>query len=145
MLRALLALLLVGTSSATAQSRGTKAGDSVWVIIHRVRPEKRAQYDSLMQTVWAPASQRTGQKYPAYGKLVAGRRRYVSTELANDSTYPYIYLYFGRPDVPPTAGGGNAVLRAAGLSKAQADSFAAAIQEFTVSGTSAAFVDEPYR
>lgn len=143
--RLLLALLLVSASSAVAQSRGTKPADSVWVVIHRVRPDKRAQYDSLMQTVWAPAAQRTGKKYPAYGKLVAERRRYVPTELASDTTYPYVYLYFGRPEVPPTAGGGNFVLRAAGLSKAQADSFAAAIRSFTVSGTSGAFVDEPYR
>jgi hypothetical protein len=145
MLRVLLVLLLAGASSAVAQSRGTQPGDSVWVIVHRVRPDKRAQYDSVMQAVWAPAAQRTGKKYRAYGKLVEQRRRYVPTELASDSTYPYVYLYFGRPDVPPTTGGGNAVLRAAGLSKAQADSFASAIRSFTVSGTSGALVDEPHR
>jgi hypothetical protein len=98
-----------------------------------------------MQNVWAPAAQRTGKKYPAYGTLVAERRRYVPTELASDSTYPYVYLYLGRPDIPPSPGGGNAVLRAAGLSKEQADSFAAAIRAFTVTGTSGAFVDQPYR
>jgi hypothetical protein len=145
MIRVLLALLLAGTSSAFAQSHGRKPGDSVWVIIHRVRPDKRAQYDSLMQNVWAPATLRTGKKYPAYGKLVAERRRYVPTELASDSTYPYVYLYFGRPDIPPSPGGGNNVLRAAGLSKEQADSFVVAIRAFTVTGTSGAFVDQPYR
>ena len=139
------ALVLGLAPSLQAQSHLTRPGDTVWVVVHRVRPESQAQYDSLMQSVWAPASRRAGEKYPAYGRLAAERRRYVPTQLAGDSTYPYVYVYFGRPDIPPSPGGGNNVLRAAGLSRAQADSFAAAIRRFTASSSSAALVDQPYR
>ena len=139
------ALVLGLAPSLHAQSRLTRPGDTVWVVVHRVRPDSRMQYDSLMQSVWAPASRRAGEKYPAYGRLIAERRRYVPTQLAGDSTYPYVYVYLGQADMPPSPGGGNNVLRAAGLSRAQADSFAAGLRRFTVSGTSGALVDQPYR
>lgn len=144
MRRIVCALVLTIAPTLQAQSRLTEPGDSVWVIVHRVRADSRSQYDSLMRSVWAPASRRAGEKYPAYGRLVAERRRYVPAQLAGDSTYLYVYVYFGAPDVPPAPGGGNSVLRAAGLSRAQADSFTAAIRRFTVSGTAAGLVDEPY-
>lgn len=148
-MRRLLVLVLALTvgpwASVAAQQRGTKPGDSVWVIVHHVRPDKRVQYDSLMQNVWWPAAQRAGKKYPEYGKQIKERRRYAPTELGSDSTYTYVYLYFGRPDVPPSPGGGNNVLRAAGLTKAQSDSFAQGIRSYTTSGSSTSVVDEPYR
>ena len=51
------------------------------MVVHHVPPDKRAQYDSLMQNVWWPAVQKTAKKYPEYGKLVQERRRYVPTEV----------------------------------------------------------------
>ena len=140
-----LALLTGMWGSTAAQQRGTKPGDSVWVVVHHVPADKRAQYDSLMQQVWWPAVQKAGKKYPEYGKLVQERRRYVPTELGSDSTYTYVYLYFGRPEVPPSAGGGNNILRAAGLTKAQSDSFAQAIRSYTTGMSSSPLVDKPYR
>jgi hypothetical protein len=146
MLRAILAtiLALAAAMPVSAQARYTQPGDSVSIIVHRVKADSRSQYDSLMQRVWAPAALRAGEKYPAYAKAFAQRRRYVPTEMAGDSTYPYLYVYPTRPEVPPSPSGGNNVLRAAGLTKAQSDSFASALRRFTVSGTSATLVDEPY-
>ena len=145
MLRAMLATLLALTAatSLSAQARYTQPGDSVSIIVHRVQADNRSQYDSLMQNVWAPAARRAGEKYPAYGKVFAERRRYVPTEMAGDSTYLYVYVYLSRAEIPPSPGGGNNVLRAAGLTKAQSDSFASALRRLTVSGTSATLVDEP--
>ena len=146
MLPAMLAVVLALAAAVplSAQSRYTQPGDSVLIIVHRVRSDSRSQYDSLMQNVWAPAARRAGEKYPAYGKAFAERRRYVPTEMARDSTYPYVYIYPSRAEIPPSPGGGNNVLRAAGLTKAQSDSFASALRRLTVSGTSATLVDEPY-
>jgi hypothetical protein len=141
----LILLALTAWENAAAQQRGTKPGDSVWVVVHHVPADKRAQYDSLMQNVWWPAVQKAGKKYPEYGKLVQERRRYVPTELGSDSTYTYVYLYFGRPEVPPSAGGGNNILRAAGLTKAQSDSFAQALRSYTPGRSTGPLVDEPYR
>jgi hypothetical protein len=109
------------------------AQDSLWIGVHRVHPEQRARYDSLMATVWAPAMRRAAQKYPEYAGVVAARRRYVPTAVGGDSTYTYVYVYPRRYEFPQPEGGGNAVLRAAGLSRAQSDSFAAALRELTVS------------
>ena len=141
----LLVLAVTAWGSAAAQQVGTKPGDSMWVVIHHVPPDRRVQYDSLMQNVWWPAVQKAAKKYPEYGKLVQERRRYVPTKLGSDSTYTYVYLYFGRPEVPPSAGGGNNILRAAGLTKAQSDSFAQAIRSYTTGMSSSTLVDEPYR
>lgn len=136
---------LLGVSNAAAQTRVTKAGDSVFVVIHHVRSDRRAQYDSLMQNIWWPAAQRAGKKYPVYGKQIAESRRYEPTEIASDNTYTYLYLYFGRPDVPLAASGGNYVLAAAGFSKAQSDSFAIALRSFLRGSAAGPLVDEPYR
>ena len=63
----------------------------------------------------------------------------------SDSTYTYVYLYFGHWEVPPSPGGGNNILRAAGLTKAQSDSFARAIRSYSTGGSTGPLVDEPYR
>jgi hypothetical protein len=136
---------LAGPGQAQSSQRGRKPGDSVWVIVHHVRADKRAQYDSLMQNVWWPAAQRAGQKYPAYGRQVAERRRYVPSQIGSDSTFTYLYLYFGRPDVPRSATGGNDVLAAAGLSKAQSDSFAQAMRSYLAGSGGGPMMDEQYR
>jgi hypothetical protein len=122
---------LIVPPRAHAQSPGS--GDSVLIIVHRVRPDQRAQYDSLMTKVWAPAMRRAAARYPEYGRVVAARRRYVPTELGGDSTYTYVYVYPRRFELPKEPGGGNAVLRAAGMSRAESDSFATALRRLTVS------------
>ena len=139
---AALLLCVLAATPAVAQS---KAGDSVTVMIHHVRADKRTQYDSLMQNVWAPAARRAGEKYPAYGKAVAARRRYVPTSMERDSTFTYVYLYPIRPKVPKSSMG-NDVLAAAGLSKEENDAFRESLSSCLapVSGP-VNMVDEPYR
>jgi hypothetical protein len=148
MLRASLTfgLIFALAPSVYAQSsRGTRPGDTVTVVVHKVRPEKRAQYDSLMRNVWWPASQKAAKKYPAYGKYASERRRYTPTGMAADSTYTYLYLYFGTITLPEPADGGNRVLRAAGFTKAQSDSFAQAIRSYAAASAGGTLVDEPYK
>jgi len=140
-------LLLTLPPSLHAQSShpGTRPGDTISVVVFKVRADKQAQFDSLMRNVWWPASEKAGKKYPAYGKYASQRRRYVPTQMASDSTFTYLYLYFGTIDLPEAAGGGNRVLRAAGLSKAQSDSFAQAIRSYTTASAAGPLVDEPYK
>jgi hypothetical protein len=119
------------SSRVAAQALGP--ADSAWIMVDRVRPAQRAQYDSLMTKVWAPAMRRAAARYPQYARVVAARRRYVPTELGADSTYSYIYVYTLQVELPKEPGGGNAVLRAAGMTREQSDSFAAALRRLTAS------------
>lgn len=140
--------LVVGLSGpllAQAAPGGTKSGDTVTVVVHHVLAAKRAMYDSLMQKVWAPNARKAGEKYPAFGKAFAARRRYVPTAMDADSTFTYIYLYADRASVPKSPLG-NDVLAAAGFSKEQLDAYRDAIRSCLAPGSgSVALVDEPYR
>jgi hypothetical protein len=129
----LVALMAVVATPRWIQAQTVGSGDSVVILVHRVRPDQRVQYDSLMKTVWAPAMRRAAERYPEYRRVVAARRRYVPTELGGDSTYAYVYVYPLQVELPKAPGGGNAVLRAAGMTRAQSDSFAEALRRLTVS------------
>lgn len=145
MLRFLIVIALLGISTASAQTPGTKPGDTVWVVVHHVRAGQRAAYDTLMQNVWWPVAQAAGEKYPSYGKQVATRRRYVPTEMGSDSTYTYIFLYFGRGDLPKSTHGGNNVFAAAGRSKAESDAFGHTLRSYLAGSSGGPLVDEAYR
>lgn len=140
-------LLLALTTSAQGQDRppATRPGDTVNVIVHKVRADKRTQYDSLMQTVWWPAMQQAGRNSRAYADYARRRRRYTPTGMAVDSTYTYLYLYFGNIELPEPRDGGNRVLRLAGLSRAQSDSFAQALQSCLSASAGGPLIDQPYR
>lgn len=130
---------------AQASSGGTKPGDSVTVVIHHVWSNKVALYDSLLQKVWAPAARRAGQKYPAFGKAFAARRRYVPTAMDRDSTFTYVYLYTDRARVPESPLG-NDVLAAAGLTRQQMDDYRRALLSCLAPGSgTSTLLDEPYR
>jgi hypothetical protein len=128
-------LALAGTIATPfrAEAQTADRSDGVTILVHRVRPEQRAQYDSLMTTVWAPAMRRAAARIPEYARVVAARRRYVPAAAGGDSLYTYVYVYPLWFELPKPPDGGNAVLRAAGLSRAQSDSFAAALRRLTVS------------
>ncbi|CAN5835963.1 hypothetical protein BH24GEM1_BH24GEM1_30020 [soil metagenome] len=140
-------LLSVSAGPAKGQDRhlATQVGDTVNVIVHKVRADKRAQYDSLMQTVWWPAMKQAGKKNAAYAKYAGQRRRYVPAEMEADSTYTYLYLYFGNIELPEPRDGGNRVLRLAGLSKAQSDSFTQTLRSCLAASAGGPLIDEPYR
>jgi hypothetical protein len=145
---ALSCLLLFGSiASARGQDQhfATQPGDTVSIVVHKVRADKRAQYDSLMQTVWWPAMKEASKKNAAYAKYAGQRRRYVPAEMGADSTYTYLYLYFGTIELPEPRDGGNRVLRLAGLSKAQSDSFAQTLRSYVAAAASGPLIDEPYR
>jgi hypothetical protein len=67
------------------------------------------------------------------GTEAGARRRNVPAAAGGDSLYTYVYVYPLWFELPKPPDGGNAVLRAAGLSRAQSDSFAAALRRLTVS------------
>jgi hypothetical protein len=69
----------------------------------------------------------------------------VPIRMASDSTFTYLYVYSGTLELPEPPGGGNRVLRAAGMSKAQSDSFAQAIRTYTAGSAGGPLVDEPYK
>jgi hypothetical protein len=140
-----LVLVITATTAQAQGHRGTQPGDTVNVVVHKVRADKRAQYDSLMQTVWWSAMKDASKKHPAYAKYAAQRRRYVPTEMGADSTYTYVYLYFGNMELPEPKDGGNRVLRVAGRSRAQSDSFAQALRSYATVSAGGVLVDEPYR
>jgi hypothetical protein len=138
-------LLLCALAVTPAQAQSTKPGDSVTVMIHHVRADKRVLYDSLLQQVWAPAARRAGQKYPAFGKAFTARRRYVPTKMESDSTFTYVYLYTDHAKVPESPLG-NDVLAAAGLSKEQMDAYRDGLRSCFAPGSgSTQLLDEPYR
>ena len=135
----------VTSAQAQEQHRSTRSGDTVNVVVHKVRADRRAEYDSLMRTVWWSAMKDASRKHRAYARYAAERRRYVPTEMSADSTYTYVYLYFGNVELPEPKDGGNRVLRLAGRSKEQSDSFAQAIRAYTTSVSGGMLIDEPYR
>ena len=137
-------LSVLGVISGSAQTR-TAPGDTVWAVVHHVRASQRPAYDSLMQNVWWPVAQAAGKRYPAYGKQVATRRRYVPIEMGADSTYTYIYLYFGRPDLPTSVHGGNYVFAAAGRSKQDGEAFGRTLRSYLTASSSGPLLDEAYR
>lgn len=140
-------VMLMSAGSASGQERvsTTQPGDTVSVVVHKVRADRRAQYDSLMRAVWWPAMEQAGKKNPGYARYAGRRRRYVPAEMGADSTYTYLYLYFGTIELPEPRGGGNRVLRLAGLSRAASDSFAQTLQSYLSASAGGPLVDEPYR
>jgi hypothetical protein len=71
-------------------------GDTVVVLMHRVRPDRRAEYERFMTEVWFPRAQEFGAKHPEFGAALARRWRLVGTEPAeSDSLYTFMFLYPG--------------------------------------------------
>jgi hypothetical protein len=135
---------LAGPLNAQGTSGGTKEGDSVTVVIHHVRADKRALYDSLLQKVYAPAARRAGEKYPEFGKAFAARRRYVPTTMGPDSTFTYVYLYTEQVALPESPLG-NAVLAAAGASKEQMAAYRDGLRSCLAPGSgSVRLIDQGY-
>ncbi len=144
-LSCLLLLTPAGALAGQDHSPGTRHGDTVSVIVHKVRADSRARYDSLMQTVWWPAMKRASTKHSAYARYAGQRRRYAPTEPGADSTYTFLYLYYGTIELPEPPGGGNRVLRLAGLSRAESDAFAETLRSCLAASAGGTLIDEPYK
>lgn len=104
MLRPALALplLLACARSATTPAANVSGGpayvaqegDTVYVLLHKVRPGNRAEYERFMTEVWFPRAQKIGAKHAEYGAALARRWRLVGTEpTGSDSLYTYLFLY----------------------------------------------------
>jgi ketosteroid isomerase-like protein len=85
------------TSTVTPQGGPTYAaqeGDSVVVLMHKVRPDHRAEYERFMTEVWFPRALRFGNVDLDFGAALARRWRLVSVAPSErDSLYTYMFLY----------------------------------------------------
>jgi hypothetical protein len=99
-----LPLLLACARSTTISDANVSAGpayaaregDTVVVLMHKVRPDRRAEYERFMTEVWFPRAQKFGAKHPEFGAALARRWRLVGTEPAeSDSLFTYMFLYPG--------------------------------------------------
>ena len=88
------------TTSDANVSRGAayaaQEGDTVVVLMHRVRPDRRAEYERFMTEVWFPRAREFGVRHPKFGAALARRWRLVGAEPSeSDSLYTYMFLYPG--------------------------------------------------
>lgn len=144
---AVIAVVLLACSTnrpetvAAPEAQRSSTGDTVVAFIHRVLPQQRAQYDSLMRTVWWPAAQRATQKYPEFGRALRERHRYVPIEAGDDSTLTYIHLYtlpIGLPE-------GQSALQASGMPEAEIEEFGSAQRAVTTERIESIMVEQEYR
>jgi ketosteroid isomerase-like protein len=88
-----------GTSSRNTPVPGpspyaAREGDTVLVLMHRVRPDKRADYERFMTDVWYPRARKYGARQPGFGAALNRRWRLVGTDPGQgDSLYTYMFLY----------------------------------------------------
>jgi uncharacterized protein (TIGR02246 family) len=71
-----------------------REGDTVVVLMHKVRPQRRVDYERFMTAVWFPRAQKYGAKDPEFGSALVRRWRLVATDPSErDSLYTYMFLY----------------------------------------------------
>jgi hypothetical protein len=68
------------------------AGDTVWVILNHVKPEKRAQYERFLHEVFWPGGRRVGQTDPVVARAVARTRILHPAGPNADGTYTYAFV-----------------------------------------------------
>jgi hypothetical protein len=68
------------------------AGDTVWVLLNRVRPERREQFERFVQTVWRLGLDFGSRQDPEVGRIFRQTRVLYPTEANADSTYTYVFL-----------------------------------------------------
>ena len=81
----LLAACARSTATSDIASQGESAyaareGDSVVVLVHKVRPDKRSEYERFMTEVWFPRAQKFGATHPEFGAALSRRWRLVGVE-----------------------------------------------------------------
>lgn len=67
-------------------------GDTVWVILNHIRPEKRAQFERFLHEIFWPGGQRVGQADPVVARTFAQTRILHPTGANKDGTYTYAFL-----------------------------------------------------
>lgn len=89
-----LALILLHAPAAVAQQKAPSralavAGDTVWVVVNPVKPEKRAQFERFVNEIFWPSGAKLG---------AADQRSFRQTRVLNavrpeaDGTYSYVFI-----------------------------------------------------
>jgi hypothetical protein len=69
-----------------------QAGDTVYVIEHYVRAERRQQFEEFVETVLWPAFQRSAARKPARGRALRQTRMWRPAAPNEDGTYTYTFV-----------------------------------------------------
>jgi hypothetical protein len=67
-------------------------GDTVYVVEHYVRPERRQQFEDFVNTILWPAFQKTAAQKPARGRVVRQTRMLRPMSANDDGTFTYTFL-----------------------------------------------------
>lgn len=94
MKRILFVLLLVTSASAMAQTNHSSRqmaaqGDTVWVIINHIKPDKRQQFEQFVHEVFWPMSKKLSAEDQ---KLFRQTRVLHPIKAEADGTYSYIFI-----------------------------------------------------
>ncbi len=83
-----------GASISGEPAYAAREGDSVVVLVHKVRSDNRSEYERFMTEVWFPRAQKFGATHQDFGAALAHRWRLVGTEPGErDSLFSYMFLY----------------------------------------------------
>jgi hypothetical protein len=105
------------SSEGVAPSLAIQEGDTVIILMHKVKAEHRADYERFMNDKWAPAAKKLASQNAAFGEAFRRRWRLVPLGAGDDSLLTYVFVYPAfRGDAP---GGTWAIYRAGGASDEQ--------------------------
>lgn len=68
------------------------AGDSVFAVVNHVKPEMRAEWERLAESLFIGGWRKLGETDPAYASVVRGVRMLVSASPGQDGSYTYLVL-----------------------------------------------------
>ena len=104
-------------SPGAAPPLAIQEGDTVIILMHKVKPEHRAEYERFMREKWAPAAKKLASQNAAFAEVFNRRWRLVPLQAGDDSllTYVFVYPQF-RGDAP---GGTWGIYRAGGAADEQ--------------------------
>lgn len=88
--------------SGSPQRQLAAEGDTVWVIVNHVKPDKRAQFERFTHEIFWPAAQRLSTEEQ---RLFRQTRVLNATAPEKDGTYTYVFL------MDPVISGGDYDIR----------------------------------
>jgi hypothetical protein len=96
--------------------------DTIVIIAHQVRSNRRDEYERWVSQVWLPATQRAAAKFPQAQAVFSHRVRFVPTAETDDSTFTYFFIYPSTdPGLRTKRAGPGAALEASGMPDAEVD------------------------
>ena len=90
----LIALIIIsgcGEPKEQAMQRAAP-GDTMWVILNHVKPDKRQQFERFVEEIVKPAAEELAKSDSVWVAIMKQTRTLYPTEPNEDSTYTYIWL-----------------------------------------------------